>query len=95
MLQIKDESGKQIVEEVTITKDQTIREVYLDNPEKGWEMISSLKPVFRPPEKGGMVTAGNSSHYPQFRSMYCLCCASERRRRAGDYQGEGALEGDR
>jgi len=61
MLQIKDESGKQIVEEVTITKDQTIREVYLDNPEKGWEMISSLKPVFRSPEKGGMVTAGNSS----------------------------------
>jgi acetyl-CoA acetyltransferase family protein len=61
MHQIKDESGKQIIEEVTITKDQTVREVYLDNPEKGWEMISSLKPVFRPAEKGGMVTAGNSS----------------------------------
>ncbi|MBY8990200.1 MAG: thiolase family protein [Candidatus Lokiarchaeota archaeon] len=61
MHQIKDESGKQIVEEVTVTKDQTIREVYLDDPEKGWEMISSLKPVFRPPEKGGKVTAGNSS----------------------------------
>ncbi len=62
MHQIKDEkTGKQIVEEVTITKDQTIREVYLDDPEKGWEMISSLKPVFRPAEKGGIVTAGNSS----------------------------------
>jgi acetyl-CoA acetyltransferase family protein len=59
---IKDENtGKQIVEEVTITKDQTIREVYLDDPEKGWEMIRSLKPVFRPAQKGGMVTAGNSS----------------------------------
>jgi len=62
MQEIKDEkTGKQKVEEVTITKDQTIREVYLDDPEKGWEMISSLKPVFRPAEKGGMVTAGNAS----------------------------------
>ena len=61
MHQIKDESGKQIVEEVTVTKDQTIREVYLDDPEKGWKMMRSLKPVFRPPEKGGKVTAGNSS----------------------------------
>jgi len=61
MHQIKDESGKQIVEKVTVTKDQTVREVYLDDPEKGWEMISSLKPVFRPAEKNGKVTAGNSS----------------------------------
>ena len=62
MHQIKDEkTGKQIVEEVTITKDQTVREVYLDDPKKGWEMISSLKPVFRPAEQGGIVTAGNSS----------------------------------
>ena len=62
MHQIKDEkTGKQKVEEVSITKDQTIREVYLDDPKKGWEMISSLKPVFRPAEKGGIVTAGNSS----------------------------------
>ena len=62
MLQIKDEkTGKQIVEEVTITKDQTVREVYLDDAEKGWEMIRSLKPVFRAAEKGGKTTAGNSS----------------------------------
>jgi len=62
MHQIKDEkTGKQIIEEVTITKDQTVREVYLDDPKKGWEMISSLKPVFRPAEQGGIVTAGNSS----------------------------------
>ncbi|MHA2007580.1 MAG: thiolase family protein [Promethearchaeota archaeon] len=62
MKPIKDEqTGKQKVEEVTITKDQTVREVYLDDPEKGWEMIRSLKPVFRPPDKGGKTTAGNSS----------------------------------
>ena len=62
MKPIKDETtGKQKVEEVTITKDQTVRSVYLDDPDKGWGMISSLKPVFRAPEKGGMVTAGNSS----------------------------------
>lgn len=62
MKPIKDEkTGKQIVEEVTITKDQTVRSVYLDDPDKGWGMISSLKPVFRTPEKGGMTTAGNSS----------------------------------
>ena len=62
MKPIKDENtGKQKVEEVTITKDQTVRPVYLDDPEKGWEMISNLKPVFRAAEKGGKVTAGNSS----------------------------------
>jgi acetyl-CoA acetyltransferase family protein len=62
MSPIKDEeTGKQKVEEVTVTKDQTVRSVYLDDPEKGWEMISSLKPVFRPAEKGGKTTAGNSS----------------------------------
>ncbi len=62
MKPIKDEeTGKQKQEEVTITKDQAVRPIYLDDPEKGYKMISSLKPVFRPPEKGGKVTAGNSS----------------------------------
>ena len=62
MKPIKDEStGKQIVEEVTISKDQTVRSVYLDDPEKGWEAISRLNPVFRPLNKGGKTTAGNSS----------------------------------
>ncbi|KKN29932.1 hypothetical protein LCGC14_0839090 [marine sediment metagenome] len=62
MKPIKDEkTGKQKQEEVTITKDQAVRPIYLDDPDKGYEMISSLKPVFRPPEKGGIVTAGNSS----------------------------------
>ncbi len=62
MKPIKDEkTGKQKQEEVTITTDQAVRPIYLDDPDKGYEMISSLKPVFRPPEKGGIVTAGNSS----------------------------------
>jgi len=62
MKPIKDEStGKQKIEEVTISKDQTVREVYLDDPERGWEMVSSLQPVFRPLKKGGKTTAGNSS----------------------------------
>ena len=62
MKPIKDEStGKQIVEEVTVSKDQTVREMYLDDPEKGWEAISRLTPVFRPLKKGGKTTAGNSS----------------------------------
>ncbi|MFX1438348.1 MAG: thiolase family protein, partial [Promethearchaeota archaeon] len=58
---IDESTGKQKVEEVTIRRDQTVREIYLDDPEKGWEMVSSLKPVFRPAEKGGKTTAGNSS----------------------------------
>jgi len=62
MKPIKDEStGKQIVEDVTVTEDQTVRSVYLDDPEKGWEAISRLNPVFRPLKKGGKTTAGNSS----------------------------------
>ncbi len=62
MKPIKDEkTGKQKQEEVTIRKDQAVRPIYLDDPDKAYEMISSLKPVFRPPEKGGIVTAGNSS----------------------------------
>ncbi|MFX0081845.1 MAG: thiolase family protein [Candidatus Hodarchaeota archaeon] len=62
MKPIMDENtGKQKVEEVTISEDQTVRPIYLDDPEKGWEMIKSLKPVFRPAEKGGKTTAGNSS----------------------------------
>ncbi|MHA1730243.1 MAG: thiolase family protein [Promethearchaeota archaeon] len=56
---IDEETGKQKEEMVTITKDQTVRPAYLDNPEKGWQMISSLKPVFR--QENGKTTAGNSS----------------------------------
>ena len=58
---IDEATGKPKEEDVTVTKDQTVRSVYLDDPEKGWGMISKLRPVFRPPEQNGMVTAGNSS----------------------------------
>lgn len=58
---IDDETGKQKKEEVTITKDQTVRAGYLDEPEKYWKILQSLKPVFRSEKKGGKVTAGNSS----------------------------------
>ena len=58
---IDESTGKQKEEDVTVTKDQTVRSVYLDDPEKGWEMISRLRPVFRPIEQKGKVTAGNSS----------------------------------
>ncbi len=58
---IDEATGKQKQEVVTVTKDQTVRPGYLDEPEKSWEMLQSLKPVFRSPRKGGRVTAGNSS----------------------------------
>jgi len=58
---IDEETGKQKKEMITITKDQTVRSGYLDEPEKYWQILQSLKPVFRKPKKGGKVTAGNSS----------------------------------
>ncbi len=58
---IDEATGKQKKEEVTVKVDQTVRPIYLDDPEKGWEMISQLKPVFRKERRGGRVTAGNSS----------------------------------
>jgi acetyl-CoA acyltransferase len=58
---IDEQTGKQKQEMVTVTKDQTVRPGYLDEPEKYWQTLQSLKPVFRSPKKGGRVTAGNSS----------------------------------
>ncbi|TFF97617.1 MAG: thiolase family protein [Promethearchaeota archaeon] len=58
---IDEETGKQKQESVTVTKDQTVRPGYLDEPEKYWQILQSLKPVFRRERKGGKVTAGNSS----------------------------------
>ena len=58
---IDEQTGKQKEELVTVTKDQTVRPGYLDEPEKYWQTLKSLKPVFRSPKKGGRVTAGNSS----------------------------------
>ncbi len=46
---------------VTITEDQTVRPVCLDDPDKALEGIAQLKPIFRSVRKGGRVTAGNSS----------------------------------
>ena len=42
----------------TVTEDQTVRPICLDDPETAWTQISSLPPVFR---ENGNVTAGNSS----------------------------------
>ncbi len=58
---IDEETGKQKQETVTVTKDQTVRPGYLDEPEKYWQILQSLKPVFRKERRGGKVTAGNSS----------------------------------
>ncbi len=58
---IDEATGKQKVEEMTVAVDQTVRPQYLDSPEKAWEKLTSLKPVFRSKRKGGRVTAGNSS----------------------------------
>ncbi|MHA1265963.1 MAG: thiolase family protein [Candidatus Helarchaeota archaeon] len=52
----RDEEGKRKMK--LITKDETPRAIYLDDPEKAMEKIRSLKPRFK---KDGVVTAGNSS----------------------------------
>jgi len=46
---------------VTITEDQTVRPVCLEDPDKALEGMGKLKPIFRSARKGGRVTAGNSS----------------------------------
>ncbi len=43
----------------TVTEDQTVRTIALDDPDTAWGQIQSLPPVFRP--ENGRVTAGNSS----------------------------------
>ena len=53
---LRDEEGKKITK--VVTKDETPRDVYLDNPEKAMAKIASLKARFK---KEGVVTAGNSS----------------------------------
>ena len=56
---IDDETGKQKQKNVTVKKDQTVRSLFLDEPEKAWQQLTSLKPVFR--RRNGRITAGNSS----------------------------------
>ena len=53
-----DRSSKK---KLTITEDQTVRPVCLDDPDKALEGMGQLKPTFRSERKGGRVTAGNSS----------------------------------
>lgn len=55
-VRIEDSEGK--FEDKTVTEDQTVRTICLDDPETAWEQMSNLRPVFRP---DGRVTAGNSS----------------------------------
>ncbi|MFQ5978000.1 MAG: thiolase family protein [Candidatus Heimdallarchaeota archaeon] len=55
-VRIEDSEGK--FKEKTVTEDQTVRTICLDDPKTAWEQMSDLRPVFRP---DGRVTAGNSS----------------------------------
>ncbi len=43
----------------TVTKDQSVRSIAVDDPDTAWAQIQALPPVFRP--DNGIVTAGNSS----------------------------------
>ncbi|MFX1506305.1 MAG: thiolase family protein [Promethearchaeota archaeon] len=43
----------------TVTEDQTVRTIAIDDPDTAWAQIQALLPVFRP--DNGKVTAGNSS----------------------------------
>lgn len=43
----------------TVTEDQTVRTIAIDDPNTAWAQIQALSPVFRP--DNGRVTAGNSS----------------------------------
>lgn len=55
---VKMENPDGSFETKTVTEDQTVRTICLDDPDTAWAQMSSLKPVFRP---DGRVTAGNSS----------------------------------
>jgi acetyl-CoA acetyltransferase family protein len=57
-MEVTIESPDGSFEMKTVTEDQTVRPICLDDPETAWEQISALKPVFR---ENGTVTAGNSS----------------------------------
>ncbi|MFW9994371.1 MAG: thiolase family protein [Candidatus Odinarchaeota archaeon] len=56
--EVKIESPDGDFETKTVTEDQTVRTIALDDPDTAWEQITSLKPVFK---DDGKVTAGNSS----------------------------------
>ncbi|MFX1253817.1 MAG: thiolase family protein [Promethearchaeota archaeon] len=56
--EVKIENPDGTFETKTITEDQTVRSISLDDPETAWNQISSLSPAFK---DDGKVTAGNSS----------------------------------
>ncbi|MFX0065044.1 MAG: thiolase family protein [Candidatus Hermodarchaeota archaeon] len=56
--EVKIEKPDGTFETKTITEDQTVRPISLDDPETAWNQISSLSPAFK---DDGKVTAGNSS----------------------------------
>ncbi|WP_455140703.1 thiolase family protein [Candidatus Hodarchaeum mangrovi] len=57
--EVKIENPDGSFESQIVNKDQTVREIALDDPETAWTQFQSLRPVFRP--DNGRVTAGNSS----------------------------------
>ncbi len=57
-VEVEIENRDGTMETKTVTRDQTIREICLDDPETAWEQMERLNPVFR---EEGRVTAGNSS----------------------------------
>lgn len=57
--EVKIENPDGSFETKTVTEDQTVRTVALDDPDTAWVQMQSLPPVFRP--ENGQVTAGNSS----------------------------------
>ncbi|MHA2246996.1 MAG: thiolase family protein [Candidatus Hodarchaeales archaeon] len=56
-VKIEDSDGS--FETKTVTEDQTVRSLALDDPDTAWAQIQSLSPAFR--SENGRVTAGNSS----------------------------------
>ena len=57
--EVKIENQDGSFETKTVTEDQTVRTITLDDPDTAWAQMQSLPPVFRP--ENGKVTAGNSS----------------------------------
>ena len=57
--EVKIENPDGSFETKTVTEDQTVRTIALDDPDIAWAQIQSLSPAFR--SENGRVTAGNSS----------------------------------
>ena len=57
--EVSIENSDETFETKTVTEDQTVRTIAVDDPDTAWAQIQSLPPVFRP--DNGRVTAGNSS----------------------------------